>query len=141
MFLVSIVISRLTLRVRQQAEAARLRERRTAGLYNLSRDLVRERGADRLSGIAAKHIGEMFDCQVAVLLADDGGRLQPAAEAGSYTPDQQELSVAQWVYEHRQPAGRGSDTLPGAKALYVPLIASAGVIGVIGIMPKSAPDG
>ncbi len=48
MFIVSFVISRLTLRVRQQAEAARLRERRTAALYNLSRDLVRERGTERL---------------------------------------------------------------------------------------------
>jgi two-component system sensor histidine kinase KdpD len=49
MFLVSFLISRLTIRVRQQAEASRLRERRTAGLYNLSRELVRERGTIRLS--------------------------------------------------------------------------------------------
>ncbi len=142
MFIVSFVISRLTLRVRQQAAAARLRERRTAALYNLSRDLVRERGAMRLSEIAMKHIGEVFDSQVTILLPDDQNRLAPAAGGTfTFTPGQQELSVAQWVYEHRQPAGLGSDTLPGAKALYLPLIASAGVIGVIGILPKSAPDG
>ncbi len=142
MFFVSVVISRLTLRVRLQAEAARLRERRTAGLYNLSRDLVRERGADRLSEIAMKHIGEMFNCQVVFLLADDEGRLVPATNgAFSYVPDQQELSVAQWVYEHRQPAGRGADTLPGAKALYLPLVASGGAIGVVGILPRTAEDG
>ncbi|HSB34739.1 MAG TPA: sensor histidine kinase KdpD [Nitrospirota bacterium] len=142
MFLVSIVISRLTLRVRQQAEAARLRERRTAGLYNLSRDLVRERGADRLSEIAMKHIGEMFDCKVSFLIADDQGRLSSAGNgAFAYALDQQELSVAQWVYEHRQPAGLGSDTLPGAKALYLPMIASGGAIGVVGILPKNETDG
>src|SRR5512144_378106 len=142
MFLVSIVISRLTLRVRQQAEAARLRERRTAGVYNLSRDLVRERGADRLSEIAMKHIGEMFDCKVSFLIADDQGRLSSAGNgAFAYALDQQELSVAQWVYEHRQPAGLGSDTLPGAKALYLPMIASGGAIGVVGILPKNETDG
>ena len=142
MFIVSFVISRLTLRVRDQAEAARLRERRTASLYNLSQDLVRERGAKLLSEIAMKHIGEVFDSQVVVCIPDDQNRLAPATNGPfAFTPDQQELSVAQWVYEHRQPAGLGSDTLPGAKALYLPLIASGGVVGVVGILPKSAPDG
>jgi two-component system sensor histidine kinase KdpD len=142
MFIVSFVISRLTLRVRQQAEAARLREGRTAALYNLSRDLVRERGAKRLSEIAMKHISEMFDSQVAVLIPDDQNRLTPVTNGAlAFTPDQQELSVAQWVYEHRQPAGLGSDTLPGAKALYLPLVASAGAIGVVGVLPKTATDG
>ncbi|HTP04232.1 MAG TPA: sensor histidine kinase KdpD [Nitrospirota bacterium] len=142
MFIVSFVISRLTLRVRQQAEAARLREGRTAALYNLSRDLVRERGAKRLSEIAMKHISEMFDSQVVVLITDDQNRLTPVTNgAFAFTPDQQELSVAQWVYEHRQAAGLGSDTLPGAKALYLPLVASAGAIGVVGILPKTETDG
>lgn len=142
MFIVSVVISRLTLRVRRQAEAARLRERRTAALYNLSRDLVRERGAQRLSEIAVKHIGEVFDSQVVILIPDEQGRLAPSVSGpSSFAPDQQELSVAQWVYEHRQPAGKGSDTLPGAKALYVPLIASAGAVGVVGILPRTSTDG
>ena len=137
MFIVSFVISRLTLRVRQQAEASRLRERRTAGLYNLSRELVRERGTIRLSEIAMKHIGEIFDSQVAILIPDDRERLAVAAHAPSaFVPDQQEVSVAQWVYEHRQPAGLSTDTLPGAKALYLPLLASGGPVGVVGILPR-----
>jgi two-component system sensor histidine kinase KdpD len=142
MFLVSIVISRLTLRVRSQAEAARLRERRTAGLYNLSRELVRERGANRLAEIAMKHIGEMFDSTVAILIADDQGRLTTAGGGlFAFVPDQQELSVAQWVYEHRQPAGQSTDTLPGAKALYLPLIASSGPVGVVGVLPRTRTEG
>ncbi len=55
----------------------------------------------------------------------------------SFIPDEQELSVAQWVYEHRQPAGLGTDTLPGAKALYLPLISSGGAVGVVGILPET----
>lgn len=137
MFVVSIVISRLTLRVRQQADSSRLRERRTAALYNLSRDLVRERGADQLSELAAKHISDVFDSQVAILLPDAQNRLGASLQGPfAFVPDHQELSVAQWVYEHRQPAGKGSDTLPGAKALYLPLIASSGAVGVVGILPR-----
>ncbi len=142
MFIVSFVISRLTLRVRQQAEAARLRERRTAGLYNFSRELVRERGAKTLSETAVRHMGEMFDSKVAILVPDEQGRLvASAAGPESFLPDQQELSVAQWVYEHRQPAGMSTDTLPGAKALYLPLVASSGTVGVVGIQPKGLSDG
>jgi two-component system sensor histidine kinase KdpD len=142
MFIVSVVISRLTIRVRQQAEAARLRERRTGALYKLSRDLVRERGTERLAEISIKHVSEVFDSHVAILIPDNQNHLVPAVSAAvSFTPDQQEISVAQWVYEHRQPAGIGTDTLPGAKALYLPLVASSGVIGVVGISPKNAGDG
>ncbi|MBI4633317.1 MAG: sensor histidine kinase KdpD [Deltaproteobacteria bacterium] len=141
MFIVSVVISRLTLRVRRQAEASRMRERRTAYLYNLSRDLAREREVERLSEIAVKHMGEVFDSEVAVLIADEQKRLTPTAiSPGLVAPGQQELSVAQWVLEHHQPAGFGTDTLPGAKALYLPLIASAGTVGVVGISPKKPQD-
>ncbi len=141
MFIVSYVISRLTLRVRQQADASRSRERRTASLYNLSRDLTRERETERLGGIAVKHIGEVFESQVAVLVPDEQDRLKASAGGpGTFSLDQQELGVAQWVFEHRQPAGLSTDTLPGAKALYLPLIASAGAVGVVGIRPKAATD-
>ncbi|HUJ16515.1 MAG TPA: sensor histidine kinase KdpD [Nitrospirota bacterium] len=141
MFIVSFVISRLTIRVRQQAESARLRERRTAALYSFSRELVRERGTEHLSDIAMKHIGEVFDSQVAILIPDDQNRLVPTVGGPSaFSPDQQELSVAHWVYEHRQPAGLSTDTLPGAKALYLPLIASGGPVGVVGILPRTPGD-
>jgi two-component system sensor histidine kinase KdpD len=46
-----------------------------------------------------------------------------------------EAAVARWVYEHRQPAGRGTATLPGARALYLPLMSPGGPVGVIGIRP------
>ena len=34
-------------------------------------------------------------------------------------------------------AGIGTDTLPGAKALYLPMIASSGPVGVVGILPEN----
>jgi two-component system sensor histidine kinase KdpD len=142
MFVVSFIISRLTLRVRRQADAARTRERQTAALYQLSRELVRERGAEKLGEIAVKHMSEVFDSQIAILIPNAENRLASASGGpSSFAPDEREMSVAQWVYEHRQPAGLSTDTLPGAKAMYLPLVASAGAIGVIGILPKNSSDG
>ena len=136
MLVVALVISGLTLRVREQAEAARGRERKTAALFGLSRDLARERKKERLSEIAVKHIGEVFPSQVVILIPDDRGHLVVlSTEAGTFALDEKEMGVAQWVLENRQAAGIGTDTLPGAKALYLPMIASSGPVGVVGILP------
>ena len=134
MFIVAFVTSRLTLRVREQADGARRRERSTAALFRLSRDLVHERGIERLSAIATKHISAVFSQNTVILMPDDQGRLlAPAGEPGSSALDERELSVAQWALGHRQKAGMGTDTLPGAKWLYIPLVASSRTVGVIGI--------
>ncbi len=136
MFVVAFVISSLTLRVRAQGDAARLRERRTAALYSLSRELVHERGRDRISTIAVKHISEVFSSQVVVLVPDERGNLAiPGTDPGTFALDQRELGVAQWTFDHRERAGVGTDTLPGAKALYLPLVGSSRTVGVLGILP------
>jgi two-component system sensor histidine kinase KdpD len=141
MFVISIVISRLTLKIREQADAARKRERRTAAMYSLSRKLVHERGIEQLSTIAIKHISEVFSCHVDVLVPDERGKLKvPVTGAGTFALDQKEMSVAQWTFDHRQRTGLGTDTLSGAKALYLPLLAASKNVGVIGVMPDT-PDG
>jgi len=137
MFIVAFVISRLTLRVREQANAARLRERRTAALYNLSKELVHKRGIKNLSAIAIKHISEVFSSKVVVLLPDEKGNLSVSSTGTeTFALDQRELSVAQWTFDHRQQAGLWTDTLPGAKALYLPLFTSSRTVGVLGILPE-----
>jgi two-component system, OmpR family, sensor histidine kinase KdpD len=134
MLLAAVVISSLTIRIRTQAEAAREREERTAALYAMSRELASTRSVDALLTIAVRHISEVFHSQVVVLLPDAGGRLAPWPEA-QYAMDANELGVSRWVFEHRQLAGLGTATLPGASALYLPLLASQGSIGVLGIRP------
>ncbi len=139
MFIVASVTSRLTLRVREQAEAARRRERSTAALYRLSRELVHEREIERLSEIASKHISDVFSQKAFVLLPDKDDNLAiPVAGLAAVSLDERELSVAQWAFGHRQKAGRGTDTLPGGRGLYVPLVAASRTVGVIGIMSDYA---
>ncbi len=139
MFFVAVVISSLTLRVKEQMSVARLRERRTSSLYSLSRQLVHERGIVPLSAIAVKHIGDLFSCRVVLLVPDEHGRLAPSTTGPeTFALDQHELSVAQWVFDHGQKAGFGTDTLQGAKALYLPLITSSRTVGVLGTLPEAS---
>lgn len=137
MFVVAFVTSRLTLRIRQQAEDSRQKERRTAALYDLSRKLVSERDMERLKAIAAQHISEVFDSHVIVLLPDGQRRIAfPSTGTGAFRGDDREREAAQWALDHSQPAGSSAMTGPDAEALYLPLIASAGAVGVVGLRPE-----
>ncbi|HEX8948908.1 MAG TPA: DUF4118 domain-containing protein, partial [Dissulfurispiraceae bacterium] len=139
MLIVAFVISRLTLRVREQANAARQRERSTAALYSLSRELVHERGIARLSAAAVKHISEVLSGKAVILVPDEKERLTiPVAGPEIFALDQREMGVAQWTFEHRQRAGTGTDTLPGASALYLPLATSSRIVGVLGVLPEQS---
>jgi len=46
---------------------------------------------------------------------------------------QADLAAANWAWSNDRPAGRGSDTLPGAKRLFLTMRTGRGPIGVIGI--------
>ncbi len=133
MLVVGLVISSLTARIRLQAEAARVREGRTAALYSLSRELAQLRHKNSIAASAARHIGESAGGRVVVLLPGADGELEPVA--GTYAEivaDPREQSVARWAYEHG-PAGRGTATLPAAAAMFLPLTAAGRTIGVLGV--------
>jgi two-component system sensor histidine kinase KdpD len=134
MLIVGLVISGLTVRTRAQAEAAHHREQQTAALYAMSRELASTRGVDNLLQVAIRHVTDVFRGQVVVLMPGSGGTLA-AWSGGQFEVDANELGVARWVFEHRQPAGLGTTTLPGASALHVPLIGSTGPVGVLGLRP------
>jgi two-component system sensor histidine kinase KdpD len=146
MLVTGLVISTLTVRLRQQADVARDREARTAALYAMSRDLAAAPDETAVLAAAARHVKEIFLSQVLLLLPDADGRLtERAAESITYLFDQREQAVAQWVFDHGRPAGRTTDTLPAAKGLYLPLRTSRGILGVLGIHPAdpallTAPD-
>ena len=133
MLVVALVISGFTVRIRWLAEAAGQRERRTAALYALSRELAGTRGVASILEAASRHITDVFRARVVFLLPDGAGVLTAHGSPGRIELDSTELGVSRWVFEHNQPAGRGTGTLPGAKALYLPLAASRGSIGVLGI--------
>jgi two-component system sensor histidine kinase KdpD len=137
MLAIALIISGLTLRIRAQAETARVRERNTTALYAMSRELAATRSQADLTAIATRHLETCFGAQVVVLLRGAAGRVEvPVGVASGYPMDDKERSVAQWVFDHGRPAGLGTDTLPAAGAQYLPLLASTGTVGVLGVRPR-----
>ena len=138
--LVAVLTSNLTSRVREQAEAARRRERRTATLYAFARDIAAAPTVGDVLRVVVEHVGREFGAPAAILLSE-GGRLMVRA---THPPDvelpEPERGTATWVLEHNQPAGRGTDTLPGSTWLHVPLATIRGAVGVLGLHPDDAGD-
>jgi two-component system sensor histidine kinase KdpD len=138
MLTIALVIATLTASVRQQTRVAGARERRTALLYAMSRELAVTRGISGMAHVAVRHIAEVFQCQAVVLLPDAHGRLAyPAEEALESSFRRADLAVAQWVADHARRAGLGSDTLPAAPGLYVPLGDERRTVGVLAVLPEN----
>ncbi len=138
MLLVAFAIASLTASVRQQTRIAGHRERRTAALYAMSRELSKTRGVAGMAAVAVRHVGDGFASQALVLVPGDDGRLHyPRDPQSQAAPWRADMSVAQWVYHHNEPAGVGTDTLAGTKALYLPIRGSRLTFGVLAVLPSN----
>ena len=136
MLLVALVISTMASRLRQQTDAARERERRTAALYTLSRELSGLRETKDLLRAALGRVAEVFGSRAVILLPDAANRLEVAAgEASVVGEGGHDRGVAQWTFDHAQPAGAGTPTLPAAHALFLPLLGARQAVGVLGLVP------
>jgi K+-sensing histidine kinase KdpD len=80
----------------------------------MGRELVSTRGIDSIARAVVRHVGEVFDSAVAVLLPD-AGRLSVQAAWPAWLFDLKEQSVAQWAYDHSQMAGLNTSTCPPLK--------------------------
>ena len=138
MLTIALTIATLMANVRQQTRVAGARERRTALLYRMSRELAATRGTSDMARIAIKHVAEVFQCEAVLLLPDGAGKLHAPREPpveGSYRGS--DIAVAQWVLDHGRRAGFGSDTLPATPALYLPLGDSRRLLGVLAVLPRN----
>jgi two-component system sensor histidine kinase KdpD len=134
MLTISILISTLSHRIRRQVEMLRQRERRTEALYHLSRKLAATAGIHQLVAAAELQLSASFASEVAIFLPDESNRLKATVGGpNSFAALEKEIAVAQWVFEHGQLAGAGTDTLPNANAIYVPLIGPSGTVGVLAL--------
>jgi two-component system sensor histidine kinase KdpD len=137
MLLAGLLIGNLTERIRSQARLARNRENRIRALFQLSGELTRSSGSAAMAESAIRNVASQFQSRVAIYLPGPGGRLATGVADKESLPAT-ELGVAQWTFDHHEPAGMGTDTLPGARALYLPLKGVRGLIGVMGIQPLEA---
>jgi two-component system, OmpR family, sensor histidine kinase KdpD len=137
---IGIIISSLASQTRRQTESARRRERETAALYSLSRDLTVSNDLDSYVHAIVARTKETFGSEVAFFLPDasDKGLLKMYAKSAEVSIDEKEAAAATWSFEHQKTVGHGTDTLPYAKARYVPLITARGAVGVVGLWSADA---
>jgi len=129
----AVIASNLTARVRAQAITARARARTTEELYRFSRKLAVAANLDDLLWAAAHQIALMLKVHVVILLPENGTLSVRAGFPPEDRLDEGDLGAAKWSWEKNRAAGRGADTLPGAKRLFVPMQTGRGAVGVIGI--------
>jgi two-component system sensor histidine kinase KdpD len=102
----------------------------------MSQELAATRSTRNLASIAAEHLHGVFDATVALLLDGPDGQLHDAAAGEfAFSPRDEEREIVDWLWVHDKPGGLGTDTLPGAKALYLPLRGAQGRVGVLGVIP------
>jgi two-component system sensor histidine kinase KdpD len=140
MLAVGLITGQLTAGLRFQARVASYREERAGSLYEIARDLSGAMQIEQVVRISDASIARTFRASAALLLPDADGQLTVAssragrADTGSEHPDLAvEIGVAQWAFDKGQPAGFGTDTLPGSEVLYVPLRAPTRARGVLAV--------
>ena len=131
--LVAVIVSSVAARGRTQAMTAVERARSTESLYSFSRKLAGAGTLDDVLWAMAYQTALMLKVRVILLLPEKNSIAVRAGYPPEDTLDDADLAAAKWAWENNRSAGRGSDTLPGAKRLFLPMRTGRGAIGVMGI--------
>ena len=139
MFIVALVISNLTANLRYQAVVAMHRERRSRALYDLGKSLASALTSAHIIEISVHYLTGIFQSKIAILLPDNQEKLkQPIVQIDKTSADLNiDIGIAQWVYDHQEQAGLGTNTLPSSNILYIPLQAPMRTRGVLAFSPNN----
>jgi two-component system sensor histidine kinase KdpD len=125
--LISNLASSLKLKITQMRQS----ESKSTLLYELSRDLVKCWTIEQAISMLIKHIKRYFKCEMAIFMPSKSKLAIKAATEGFRT-NAKEMGVANWVLNNGKAAGKGTNTLPGSWAYYLPLKTTNKTLGVIG---------
>ncbi|RZT38497.1 sensor histidine kinase [Cupriavidus agavae] len=144
---VGLVIGQLTAGLREQAQVSVRRETDARTLYELARELSAALTTAQIVEIGGRFLHAAFDAHATFFLVNDSRRLVPmsppappaSADSGPRTPkgEATDTVLAQWVFDHGEPAGTGTNTLPGSTVLYLPLKAPMQTRGVLAVEPRA----
>ena len=131
---VAVIVGNLAARLKAQVEAMRKITRRTANLYDFSRKIAGAASLNDVLWAAVHHVASTLQCHSLVLLPREGDRLEIAS---GYPPEDQmsptAWGAARWAWQHGQPAGWASGTLPASEWLFLPLKTGRGPVGLLGV--------
>jgi len=131
---VAVAASALAARTRSQTESARREARTTAELYGFSRKIAGVMDLYDLLWTIVTHLARLLNAEIVILMPDEG-RLESRA---AFPPDsdfsEADMAAARWSWDADHPTGKGTDTLPGGRWLFVPIRTVRGPVGVIGVL-------
>lgn len=135
--LMAALTGNLASRQRQQLEALRQTQAETTALLELSSKLTA--ATDRQAVLSAAmqqfSLWPNIDLSVLARSKDEVWKV----EAGTQRLlTEQERAAADWAWQHSQPAGLGTDTLPGGRWWWCPLAGEGGPLALLGISPKNS---
>jgi two-component system sensor histidine kinase KdpD len=131
-----LITGQLTAGLRFQARVASHREERAGALYEIARDLSGAVQIEQVVKISDESIGRTFRASAALLLPDPSGKLILNV-TGEGSPPAADMGIAQWAFDKGEPAGFGTDTLPGSEVLYIPLRAPIHARGVLAVKAQN----
>lgn len=138
-FLVAAIFTgQLASRLRAQMESTRTIQRRTANLYDFSRKVASAAGEDDVLWAIVHHVAATLQGRAIMLLPTNGTLTVRAGYPPEDALDGRAEAAAQWAWTNGQRAGRGSDTLPAADWLFLPLKTQRGTVGVLGVAVETA---
>ena len=140
MFLASLLTSTLTTRVKLQTRQASLNAYRTEVLLDTSQKLQRAKDKDAIFQETARQIVKLLNRHVVFYPVVNDSFGEPiilsskkrVPDIASYT-SQDERGVAMWVHKNNKHAGATTNTLPGARCLYLPVGSNDKVFAVLGV--------
>ena len=129
MLIVALVIAHLMLSIRRNHDMTLARERRTAVLYAMSRELMVATDATTMVATLVRHINAVFQCETIVLMSNPDGHLTPVPVGGNSADRSPAMRVDYDAACARAVAEGGERCV--REAIYLPLQGSNRVKGVV----------
>lgn len=142
----SLITSTLTMRVKSQAKLTAQKAHRMEILLETSRKLQRAKNVEDIYKRISVQLVKLLNKDIIIYPVEEDHLEAPILfpqtlkEQKEYKNNLDEYAVANWVYKNRKPAGISTDTLPGAKAYYLPVGNRDGMFAVVGIAIEKKED-
>lgn len=135
-FVIASVSGLLISRIRMQQLMLHQREKKTAALYNLTRNLSAAQSLDDVTEFSIRRLNETFRAEVIFIYAADDKSLHKLPHPSSlFKIDDAEWNIAQLVFLSSESVGRFTDAIPSISQItYMPLFTKDRKLGVAGLL-------
>lgn len=136
--LMSALTGNLAARQRRQMQALRETQEETSELLDLSRKLTAATDRQAVISAAGQHLSGWQELDICLL--DRDGANGWKVQSGIAQLSEPERAAADWAWQHDQPAGHGTGTLPSSRWWWYPLSGEDGPLALLGVSAHAGQD-